>query len=169
MTAPPQIWNHPDVLYKVAQKRKKNSSAEDNDIDLEGMQEAGAGTKKAGNKGGKQQAVAPTPVTAAAFEQKNPSSFPKPGTDVNKAFAMMERKDQGISYEWVSQIFMSGCKVYCKFLCVFTLAPREECEGNAFGSVFLSVSVPVRNSKTIAPIDLIFLHKKYYPRGSVLL
>ena len=75
---------------------------EDNDIDLEGMQEAGAGTKKAGNKSGKQQAVAPTPVTAAAFEQKNPLSFPKPGADVNKAFAMMERKDQGISYEWVS-------------------------------------------------------------------
>ena len=43
-----------------------------------------------------------------------------------------------------------------------TLAPGEECEGNAFGSVCLSVclSVRTRKSRTISPI---FLHKKYVP------
>ena len=118
MTAPQQIWNHPDVLYKVAQKRKKNSCVEDNDIDLEGMHEAGGATKKGGSKAGKQQAVASTPATAMAFEQKNPLC-PKPVADVNKAFAMMERKDQGISYEWVRQIFIHSpiLKFIVSFLC----------------------------------------------------
>ena len=50
---------------------------------------------------------------------------------------------------------------------IITLAPGEECVGNAFGSVCLSVRT--RNSKTISPIDLIFLHKKYYARGPVIL
>ena len=35
-----------------------------------------------------------------------------------------------------------------------TLAPGEECEGNAFGSVCMSIWT--RNSKTIAPIYMIF-------------
>ena len=51
------------------------------------------------------------------------------------------------------------------------LAPGGECEGSAFWSVYLSVcmSVQARNSKTFAQFDLIFLYKKCYPRGSVLL
>ena len=54
---------------------------------------------------------------------------------------------------------------------VITLALGEECEGNAFRYVSLSVRMSVRtsNSKTIAPIDLICLHKKAYTRGSGLL
>ena len=50
--------------------------------------------------------------------------------------------------------------------CLVTLAPGEECEGNAFGSVSLSVcmSVRARNSKTIAPINLIFFTQEVlYP------
>ena len=43
---------------------------------------------------------------------------------------------------------------------VFTLAHREECEG---------MSVRTRHSKTVAPIDFIFLRNKCYARGSVLL
>ena len=43
---------------------------------------------------------------------------------------------------------------------MITLAAGEEYEGNAFGSV--CVSVQTRNSKPVAPIDLIFLHKKHY-------
>ena len=46
-----------------------------------------------------------------------------------------------------------------------SLVTRDECEGYAFGSVCMSV--PACNSKTIAPIDLIFVHKYYYSRGSV--
>ena len=46
-------------------------------------------------------------------------------------------------------------------------SPGGECEDSAFGSVCLSVCV--RNSKSIAPIDLIFLSKKAYTRDSVLL
>jgi len=88
----PQIWNHPDVLYMAAQKQKKNSLAEDNDIDLEEIQEAAAGTKKAGNKVGKTGPVTP--------EQKNQSS-PKPQQEISKVFAMMDRKEQSVSYEWV--------------------------------------------------------------------
>ena len=42
----------------------------------------------------------------------------------------------------------------------------EECEGNVFSSV--CVSVDARNSKTITPIDLIFQNKKSYTRGSDL-
>ena len=38
---------------------------------------------------------------------------------------------------------------------VITLAPGGECEGYAFGCL----SVRMRNSKTIAPIDLIFVYK----------
>ena len=34
--------------------------------------------------------------------------------------------------------------------------------------LLVCMSVQTRNSKTIAPIDLIALHKKYYTRGSVL-
>ena len=54
------------------------------------------------------------------------------------------------------------------------LTPGGRNEGNAFGSVCLSVclsvcmSVRKRNSKTISPIDLIVLHKKYYTSGSIL-
>ena len=48
---------------------------------------------------------------------------------------------------------------------VISLAPGEECEGDSFGSI-CHMSVRARSSKTIAPIDLIFLHRKYYPRGS---
>ena len=43
-----------------------------------------------------------------------------------------------------------------------TIAPGEECKGKAFGSVCLHMCVRMGNSKTIAPIDVIFLHKKYY-------
>ena len=56
---------------------------------------------------------------------------------------------------------------------LITLATGEECEGNVFGSfvclfVCLSVCLSVLvTQKTIASID--FLHKKYFPRGSVLL
>ena len=44
-------------------------------------------------------------------------------------------------------------------------------ERNAFGSVCLFVCLYVRrrNSKAIAPIDLIFVHKKYNPRDPALL
>ena len=38
---------------------------------------------------------------------------------------------------------------------------------NAFGSA--CTSVRVRNSKTIDPIDLVFVHKKYNTSGSALL
>ena len=48
-----------------------------------------------------------------------------------------------------------GLLRHCESLA--TLTP-----GNACGSV------QARNSETIAPIDLIFLPKKYYSRGSVL-
>ena len=34
--------------------------------------------------------------------------------------------------------------------------------------IFVCMSVRTRNSKTVAPIELIFLHKNYYARGSVL-
>ena len=52
-----------------------------------------------------------------------------------------------------------------------TLALGEECEGYAIGYVCLSVclSVRTRNSKTIATIDLIFIHVKYYTCSLVLL
>ena len=50
---------------------------------------------------------------------------------------------------------------------LITLALRRECEGIAFGSVCLSVRAHISN--TIAPIDLICLHKKEYTRDSVLL
>ena len=94
LLSPPQIWNHPDVLYMAAQKHKKNSLAEDNDIDLEEIQEAAAGGKKAGN-GNKVGKTAPgTP------EQKNQSS-PKPTQEISKMFALMDRKEQSVSYEWV--------------------------------------------------------------------
>ena len=47
-----------------------------------------------------------------------------------------------------------------------TLAPGEECEGNAFGHVCLSLcrsmSVQTRNSKTIAPINLIFFTQEVW-------
>ena len=53
--------------------------------------------------------------------------------------------------------------------CVYlvALASGEECDGNAFRSVSLSVSV--YKSKTFASIDLNCLHKKYYIRASILL
>ena len=46
-----------------------------------------------------------------------------------------------------------------------TLAPGEEFEGNAFGSVCLSFCMPAwaRNSKTNAPIDLIFYTSNIIP------
>ena len=50
---------------------------------------------------------------------------------------------------------------------VITLAAGEECEGYAPGSVRLSAQM--RNSKIIAPIYLIFVHKKYYTHASPLL
>ena len=59
-----------------------------------------------------------------------------------------------IVYEWIVDIGVG----------MFTLAPGEECEGHAFGSVCLYVCLSVRMR-----IDLIFLHNKYYARGSVLL
>ena len=43
---------------------------------------------------------------------------------------------------------------------MITIAPGEECECNAFGSV--CPSIRTRNSKNVAPIELIFLHNKYY-------
>ena len=49
---------------------------------------------------------------------------------------------------------------------IFSLAPGEECECSAFVSVCLSVRM--HNSKTVAPIDLIFLHKKEFTGGSNL-
>ena len=42
------------------------------------------------------------------------------------------------------------------YIAIVTLTPGEECEGNAFGSVSVCKSVRMRNSKTIAPIVLIF-------------
>ena len=49
---------------------------------------------------------------------------------------------------------------------VATLAPGEDCEGNVFE--YICLSVRARNSKTIAAIDVIFYTIKYYPHGSVL-
>ena len=46
----------------------------------------------------------------------------------------------------------------------FTLPPDEECQVMELG-----LSVRARNSKTIAQIHLMFSHKKYKARGSVLL
>ena len=45
----------------------------------------------------------------------------------------------------------------------FTVTSGEECDGDAFGSVCLSAYLSGHvTPKTIAPIDLICLHKKYY-------
>ena len=65
--------------------------------------------------------------------------------------------------------FSSGSNVHNSIVNIinYRLSSEEECEGNAFGSacLFVCLRVRVRNSKTIALIDLIF-----YPRsGSVLL
>ena len=46
---------------------------------------------------------------------------------------------------------------------IVTLAPEGVCDGSAFGSVCLSART--RSSKTIATIDLIFLHRKEYSHG----
>ena len=94
-----QIWNHPDVLYTAAQKQKKNSLVEDNDIDFEEIQEAAAGAKKTGSKAGK--------PGAAPVEQNNQSS-PRPMHEMNKAFAMMDRKDQSVGYEWVCSVHVQA-------------------------------------------------------------
>ena len=48
------------------------------------------------------------------------------------------------------------------WLLITTITPREEWQGNAFGSHCQDAY-----SKTILPIRLIFLHKKYNTRGSV--
>ena len=69
-------------------------------------------------------------------------------------------------------IYCDSCLIIPYETSVITTAPGEECQGNAFWSVCPSVrpsvrpSVCLRNSKTIAPIDLIVLHRKYYTRGS---
>ena len=47
-----------------------------------------------------------------------------------------------------------------------TLAPGEECEGNAFGSVCLSERV---TQTIVALIGFIFLHRDKYIHGSVIL
>ena len=50
------------------------------------------------------------------------------------------------------------------FTCVPTLAIGAECEGNVYGSVRLSVCVSVRTRDltTMASIDSLCLHKKYF-------
>ena len=54
----------------------------------------------------------------------------------------------------------------------FTHASQEErrlaVQGLRLHCLEVSITVRTRNSKTIAPIDLIFLPKMYYARGSVL-
>ena len=64
-------------------------------------------------------------------------------------------------FSWYEQInicvFITGLLIGLFVAWVITLALGEECEGNAFGSVCLSVCMSVRmfNSKTTAPIALI--------------
>ena len=52
---------------------------------------------------------------------------------------------------------------------ILAISPGEECESNAFLSVFLSVCMSVRtsNKKSIAPIDLIFFTQKVFPPFSL--
>ena len=61
----------------------------------------------------------------------------------------------------------AGDRMLIFSLCIVMIAlpPGEECEANAV----CCLSVWARNSKTITLIVLIFLHKKYYTRGSVLI
>lgn len=70
-----QIWNHPDILYNLIQKKK--SITDDNDLDIE--TENGTGTKK------------------KRCVKKKPQKSPQP---VDQYYPPYER-GQEISYEWV--------------------------------------------------------------------
>ena len=56
-------------------------------------------------------------------------------------------------------------RVFVNLLCQYLLSLLER----SARVMHLGLFVCLRNSKTIAPIDLIFVHKKCYTRGSVLL
>lgn len=71
-----QIWNHPDILYNLIQKKK--SITDDNDLDIE--TENGTGNKK-----------------KKCVKKKAPKS-PQP---VDQFYPPFER-GQEISYEWVT-------------------------------------------------------------------
>lgn len=74
-----QIWNHPDILYNLIQKKK--SITDDNDLDIE--TENGTGTKK------------------KRCVKKKPQKSPQP---VDQYYPPYER-GQEISYEWVIYFF----------------------------------------------------------------
>lgn len=73
-----KIWNHPDILYNLIQKKK--SITDDNDLDIE--TENGTGTKK------------------KRCVKKKPQKSPQP---VDQYYPPYER-GQEISYEWVSDL-----------------------------------------------------------------
>ena len=84
--------------------------------------------------------------------------------------------DNGVALDSFSQV--RSHKLPEDDECIITLATREWRESYTFGSVCLSACLPVCLSvclprciskKTIAPIDLICLHKKYYIPVSVFL
>ena len=52
---------------------------------------------------------------------------------------------------------------------VNTLALGGECAGTMHLGLFVCIFVRMCNSKTIAPIALVFLHSQYYSHSSVLL
>ena len=66
---------------------------------------------------------------------------------------------------YINQITCVPAVCVHPLLGLITFAPGEECEGNACGSVCLSVSM--RNSKSGVPVDWISLLND--PLGSVLL
>ncbi|XP_062608287.1 helicase ARIP4-like isoform X3 [Saccostrea cucullata] len=74
-----KIWNHPDILYNLIQK--KNSITDDNDLDIE--TETGTGGKK------------------KKCVKKKPPKSPQP---VDQYYPPYER-GQEISYDWVSDLF----------------------------------------------------------------
>ena len=78
----------------------------------------------------------------------------------------LKQKGRFIMYPTFSHLHAFVPTLVCG---MFTFATGGECEGDAFGLMFVCLSVPACDSKTIALIDLICLHKRVYTLGAVLL
>lgn len=115
----PQIWNHPDVLHRIVEQRK----IDDNDLDLEGPIDGEDGKGKKGKVKGSMTPAGSKPQSPAASSplpsdsSRPPSSIaPTTDTDAPTPTVFNDKKDQVITFEWVSGILCNNYEILINYV-----------------------------------------------------